>query len=46
MAKHDTTLPIDAFAGLIDDMCTQASAELDATRERLEALGAERDPPG
>lgn len=46
MAKHDTTLPIAAFAGLIDEMCVRASEELDATRARLEALGAERDPPG
>ncbi len=46
MATHTTTLPIAAFAGLIDEMCAQATAELDATRERLQALDAERDPPG
>lgn len=46
MPKQEKTLPIATFEGLILEMCARASAELDATRARLEMLGAERDPPG
>lgn len=46
MPKHDTTLAVATFEGLIEEMRARASAELDATRARLEALNAERDPPG
>lgn len=46
MLKHEKTLAVSTFEGLIREMCAQANEELDATRARLEALQAERDPPG
>lgn len=46
MASHEKTLPIKAFQSLLEEMCERAAAELHATRARLQALDAERDPPG
>ena len=46
MLKHDKTLAVATFEGLIREMCDRAHEELDATRARLEALQADRDPPG
>ncbi|MBI1948189.1 MAG: hypothetical protein HYS27_21040 [Deltaproteobacteria bacterium] len=46
MPSYEKTLPITAFQGLLEEMCAAAAAELLATRARLEALDAERDPPG
>ena len=46
MPIHEKTLPITAFQRLLEELCARATAELRATRARLEALDAERDPPG
>lgn len=46
MPNHEKTLPITAFQGLLEELCAMAAAELLATKARLEALDAERDPPG
>lgn len=46
MLQHDKTLAVATFESLIREMCQQAEEELSATRARLQALHADRDPPG
>jgi hypothetical protein len=46
MLQHEKTLAVATFEGLIRELCERAEEERRAAEARLQALRADRDPPG